>query len=1193
MKKTFCVLSTLFFLYSSALFAADVSTQDTFTQIEDEISRSFAKGDYHGMWKSIKRILTEAQDDWRSSLYYQDLRRFADIVGREEVFAVFEQLIKGLDSLPAGAELNARRVRLLIEYDRLKQKYNPSASALQSINSWRISGPYKKYGKADMEFQFAPELPGEAKEGQRVAGQNPFGGYVNLQSLYPQSGIAYASASIVSDKPVLLHILCESPYVLFINRIAAVKNTGKDAQKYRIVRVNNTGGFSAVIKMESNSGWSFKAFATDTLYNPIDVTAVSGAENSGDASSAEKGKIMGTSFGEQEVFPLAKLQAMEENSPSAKALKHLYLAAFYDELDSLLAIDEYRLAASLDKGKIARYYYAAALYWFPDDGDSVWRAPESRRIMASIYREDPSFVPSRLFKLMGLIEEKNISETLTEGMNILKDYPGDFMSYLRFLAFLDDYGYEKEFADVHGRFVKNFPDSIYGNLSMAAYQKKRNPAEAAREAEKILKVYKNSDTLFELIKYHTAGGRYKRALELLDENKWLDSEQLRADILAAMGDFSGAKKIFLKAIAKKSASPQIYYKTGLVEYLDGGDPAMYWQTALTMDPSLFYFKEYFDYITEGTFNVPLRESNYAESADMRSIFASIKPYDQPSRVLSRNRIFMLEKNAGRVFCQDVIHLNNEKGIESWGEFRIPYSGRLHPVIFRVYYADGTFSDTYSVNWADSAFYVNLVGLRKNSILVMQYIVDNTVPLVKGSEFYSLDTDFLQSYEEPLDSFKISVIAAQEMRLSIQSSGNWTVTSSDINKKKYYSFAGENLPAVYFENYSGSGENMLPWYGFSTVESSDDLALWYAALMQTKSSPEVAEYAEALRGKDTDETVRKVYDNISREILLSRSILYYPDTPRTVLYRKSGSVEDKVITAREILSAVGIVSYPALVRSKTRPVLEKVTGPDYFDSVLLYVPMSDGNGYWLDFSNRNYAWGTLSPWLTGQDAWISAGNSWEKKKITGESLVKNTKFLIDIDAEGNGSCRIESDFPGIFSAYRRLFSDKQKLEDGVNYYCGGMFPTFSLNKYLIENADNYNEILKLKAEGTLLGIAAAGKHSLIFEPVKSKSSVHQYIAYPSRSHSLIIPAINENEIYEYKLPQNFTPEGIDKEIKIESFCGYAKFKFSKEKNADKLTVAKEISVSKNIISPEEYAEFLDFCMKIHEAEAVNIILHSGE
>ena len=1183
MKKLFYL-----FLAVSFFFLPQITYADSFTEKENNADRMYASGDDLAFWKSFESLLLSEQNDWRSSLYFATLASFSDIVGAGNVSKTFTALLNGLNSMPASPERNAKRLRLLLEYEKLKLRYTMSASATENftpINTWQATGPYKLYGKADITYNFSPELSSDVSgaEPSRLVRVNSVTGFADLSDAFRSGdGITYASVSFAAERPILLHVLSVTDYVCFINGKAILQNHGEAKQDHRIIRISSSGNITLMLKIAKKPNWRFKVFATDTDYAPITLTCETGQRHKADITASE-----------EELYPLKHIKAMPTNTVAAKAEKHYRMALFYDDQDSLLAVEEYRVAAELDKSISNRYSHAATLAWLPYNEESAWQKIEARRIINLIHNEDPSFVPARLAIIDTLIRERNADEVLRKGAALLREHPYKFSAYLKYLDFLNSMNYEKEFLELHKVFEKNFPDSVYPKLAFIYYQKTRNPSVFAAKSLDILKVSRNEDIFYSLFEYYVSTGNFTAASQLVESNKWAsDADMMKADISIGSGDYNGAKRLMFRAIAG-NPSPLAYYKAGLAEYLNGGDPVMYWRSALKLDSSLFYLQEYCDYLQNGKHDVPLRDDNYLVK-DMKTIFEGISPYRQPSRVISRSRIFLLEKNVNRVFCEDVIHLNSEKGVDEWGEYKVPYNGKLNSVVFRVYYDDGSFSDTYSVNEVEGSYYVNLMGLEKNSILVMQYLVENAVSTVGGTSFYSMGTDFLQSYEEPLDSFKVSIIADASMALSITGSQKWVVSTSNIEGKKLYSFSGDKLPVLYYENFSGSNENILPWYGFSTIKSEDDLAIWYSSLIPIRKSQEVDEYASKLKGEDIDATLKNVYNYISRDIILTSSMLYYPDTPRTVLYRKSGSVEDKVIAARDILASLGIFSYPALVRSKTRPTSERAVSPNYFDSILLYVPLADGGGSWWDFSDRNIALNTVSPWLSGQAAWIPMEGFWEKKNVVKDAhLGRSDNYSITIDENGNGLCKIEAGFSGIYSIYRRYFNDKRYLEEGVNAFCGSLFPSFSLNKYSVENVDNFNETLKVYAEGTVLSVADAGLRRLVFEPVKNKSIIHQYIAYPSRKHNLFLPPIFEQEKYTYTLPDSFIDSELNEERSVSGSFGTANFSYTKKKGDKKLTVIKNIAVSKTMISSDEYSEFLNFCMKVREAETFNVILHANK
>ncbi len=60
-------------------------------------------------------------------------------------------------------ETGACRIRLLLEYEKLLKLYDPSrvsqiVEKLHPLRLWSVSGPYVKYGRADLNQPFAPEI---------------------------------------------------------------------------------------------------------------------------------------------------------------------------------------------------------------------------------------------------------------------------------------------------------------------------------------------------------------------------------------------------------------------------------------------------------------------------------------------------------------------------------------------------------------------------------------------------------------------------------------------------------------------------------------------------------------------------------------------------------------------------------------------------------------------------------------------------------------------------------------------------------------------------------------------------------------------------------------------------------------------------------------------------------------------------
>jgi hypothetical protein len=1162
---------------------------NSFIELEDETIERFGQGDYNRLWISLEKLLVGKAADPRTALYYQDLRRFADIAGYSAISGTFRKIKEQLEKQGQDPDARACRIRLLLEYEKLLQLHDPSQGRqiiekLNPVRSWSVSGPYLKYGKADLHHPFAPEIMKDPASlpGNRVVHAGDDDGYIDLKRrMYPQSGVVYASSSFSTDRAITIHVMCEESYILFINGKAALKNEEGDSREYRILKIPGSCDISLVMKIQG-SRWRFRIFCTDGQNNSITMKEKAGQKY-----------LKEIPFSEDYPAPYEFLEKLSRSGGADPARISFWKGLFYEGLNSGRSLEEYQRAAVRDKKSIYRYYYAAALLWFSGNDPRSWRRLEAWRILNSLLRESPSFAPARFCQLLRLILEKNRLETLKAGRSLMADFPAHYSSYTRFLEFLDKTGHDTEFLEISSRFASTFPASVESKKKLATFYRDPNPALFSLQARGVLSGYRDPSLLSELVDYLAGSGEEAAALELIKSNPWCDLDLKAADILISQKKYRSARKILIRNIAD-GGGPSAFFRMGLLDHITGQDPAIYWERAFAMEPSLHSLQEYGRHVSTGGNDIPLRDGA-DDMEKIPSLFGTMKSYEQPSRILSRTRIFSLNSAASRVYCEDIIHLNNEAGIEKLGEYRIPFRGEPQPVLFRTFHDDGTYSDTYSIRQVDDSYYINLAGLRKNSIVLLRYLVDNPLSPPEGTDFLFLSENLIQSYEEPVDYFRIKITAPAEMPLSIKACQSWPVSISSEDDIKTYTFSGKNLPAVYREQHSGNDSVSLPWFSFSTMKGLDDLIEWYGGIFPDYESFILEDMAAGMKGKNIEDTVRNIYRHVSGSIMQERNILFHPENPATVLYRKSGTPEDKVFAARALLKSSGIRSYVALARSRNCPENSTPLSPDFFDSILLYVPLTGERGYWLDFLDPDYSCGTVSPAIDGSEAYLIISNSAEKRQVEGSaaSEKKNT-ISVSMDSSGNGRCRMETELSGVYTAYRRAFSDEKYFEESLNSIYGQIFPSFSLGEYSIGGRSQSDDVFRFSAEGTVLSLAIVGENSLIMEPIKNRSSLYDYIRYPSRTHPLIISGtIRETDTYIYTLPGIFSGDEIRKAETVTGAFGSASFSFRKDSGSQKLTVTRNIVLSKKVINPEEYGEFLKFCLKVQQADSTSIILHSDK
>jgi hypothetical protein len=670
-----------------------------------------------------------------------------------------------------------------------------------------------------------------------------------------------------------------------------------------------------------------------------------------------------------------------------------------------------------------------------------------------------------------------------------------------------------------------------------------------------------------------------------------------------MGEYRRAKSLLFKEIVKNSR-PSLYHRLGGIEYMGKRDPLMFWEKMLTVNPSLFSHSDYNRYIKNGNYTKPF--SKYYPEIENSSF--SIKDISQrvksgmsklnkyPSTILKRERIFILNDNkSSRVFCRDIIYLNNQKGIEKWGEYRVPYKGKVEPVRIRVYHPDGSFADSYQIHDVNERRYITLSSLKKGSVVTISYLVDNPVRSPSGSHLFALPVEFLQDYEEPVVSGVVRVVAPEDIHINFYLSDKWNVNRRTVSGKSIYSVNISDLDAVYGESYTGSNQNLLKYFSFSSLEKKEDFFNWYRGLLGNSDRLSNADKIKSLKGKSIKETIINVYNHVSREISLKSGLFFYPEKADDILHRRSGTVEDKVILAKAILEKLGIKSYIAFTGRRYRPDCGDFVNPDMFSDMLLYVPVKVDSNLWLDFSNMYYSAGTVNYNVTGTQSLVMLDNSNLLKKVESKDPGKFTSsYNIKIDESGNGKFRIFSEFSGLYGSVRKYFANRMYNEDVMNNYLSSLISHVTLNRFEISGMDDYSKPLGIKAEGEGLGLAITGAGRLYLHPVLNKSGIYKYILKRKRNHPLfILTNINENEIYTYRLPDSYSNCKVSNIFTVRNSFGFAELSIIKERGSNKLIVNKRININRYRVDPDEYDSFLKFCRELKNAEFQTLILKKNK
>jgi len=657
---------------------------EDFSARERRVMESFRHGDYFSLYENIEALLLDHPFRPESFLYYYDIARMADVLGRGRAAATLEKLLSRLDKTPGVEKENLIRLNLLMEMEKVLPPRDFQGAArvagkLAPLRKWVILGPYKKYGPGDLYHPFPPEgavsLKGPGLAGRNVIVDAPDGILKCGRYLHPATGIAYAATSFRISGEVKIRIYSGTDYALFINgRHVLTNGGGETSRRCRVVRILGTDEVTLMLKIRKARSWDVRVIVTDGTDRVIEPDL-----------ELDRIYLSGFRHVEEPDHPFAAFMAMED--PGRKALA---LGAFFDELESDESIALYRKAAESRKDAVSSYFLASALLGYSGDDASSARFLEGWRIMGEAGALDPDLVPALHRRFRKIYDSRDYLKALEYGRGIYgksKNYFPFRRDYARLMRLL---GYRKEFEEEIAKLRADFPSSIFALQEEAAYWKKHEPLKAAAIHVKLLEKTYDRKSLKSLVNLYRRRSLSREALGAIAKyGRPGDLSRDRVSLLVDLGEYDAAKDLAFEKLVERE-DPYYYLQLGYIDRIRGDDPLMHWKRYLSLKPSYFTLDEFTSFLEKGTPAVPLGDINGPGALeavekwkkDGASTGAS-------SGVLYRGRVYELLRDGGsRVHCEEVITLGDQKGIEKWGEYRVPYRGTFTPVRVRVHRPDG-------------------------------------------------------------------------------------------------------------------------------------------------------------------------------------------------------------------------------------------------------------------------------------------------------------------------------------------------------------------------------------------------------------------------------------------------------------------------------------------------------------------------
>ncbi len=593
---------------------------------ESEVFKSIFFGDDIGLFNSVVKLLYQYPAGPDSLLYYREIGKLSRIAGQERCVQALLKLIDSVNSVNSLEKKNLHILYLQLELERLCYRFKISDARKYSeqffpVKKWVLFGPYFKYGRADIDFPFMPEiitnLKGSDIKRKEIFVRNTKGELDFNRYLYTGEGIAYAVTTIRLNQPVKIRIYSDSSYKLFLNGKEALRNLKSGISRTcRIIKVRDTDKITLMIKLHLKENSShLRILTTDENDRPLKT-------ESGNTEFA----FSDVRFTEEMDYPYEMLRAQQSGgSGDYKSGVNYKLGRYFQGLGSREALKFYR--NSLDShgsdNHIRLYFLAACLLEMSNRDKESADYAEGMDIISNLVKKYPDFIPACRILLKENFKNKSLHEIDEEVQRLLKKGKNCLQLKLDYASYLLNANLEKEFLKEAKSLKCEFPDAVEPLILLASYYKGRDIFRSIELYKTLLIMDTYEVALGELINIYKQMERYreiKALMEIYDTEGYFRKELIEA--LKDMEDYNNARKAIFQGLAEND-DPYYHIKLGEVNYLNGFDPAMYWQKALSVNPSNYSLRDYLNYLETGTFNHDALKKAGSDRFD-KTNFSSVK-----------------------------------------------------------------------------------------------------------------------------------------------------------------------------------------------------------------------------------------------------------------------------------------------------------------------------------------------------------------------------------------------------------------------------------------------------------------------------------------------------------------------------------------------------------------------------------------
>lgn len=568
----------------------------------------------------------------------------------------------------------------------------------------------------------------------------------------------------------------------------------------------------------------------------------------------------------------------------------------------------------------------------------------------------------------------------------------------------------------------------------------------------------------------------------------------------------------------------------------------------------------------------------------------------------------------------IIQINNRYG-EQFTNISLPYSKNRKISDLKAWIEDGSGNIIRKLksNEIKDRSYISDYSLYEDDFIKLFTLKHNEYPYrivytyqTSVKQYITIQWIPIIDYKVPTRSAKFSLIVPKDF--SFQKYGNCiqelkTENSGEFNR---YSWEASYLKPIKNELFAPSKDEVLPClsvvpsrFMYGVEGNSKDWASfgnWVYRLIQGLDElpdSEKTTVSELIKGiTDKKEAVRILYHYMqdhTRYINVSIDIGGLKPYPASyVATNKYGDCKALTNYMKALLKAAGIPSYYTVIYGGGQPpkISDQITGPQYFNHVILTVPLSNDT-IWLENTSNIEPFGYMGDFTQNRRALLVDEHNSRLIRIPGlkrDEVLVSRKIDIDFNRMGDAGVTISSLYKGkefdLFNSFNSQVADNQKEKEIRNDLT---YSNFDLISWSLKKKDRDSKEIALELNMTFYKfLKSIGDESYIdlipmdmpnFTSPKDRR-LPVAITYP----------IYKTDTVLVKIPSGFAVKGKPENAKINSQFGNYELSYIIQGNSVKVIRMFELYAMSYELN--KYPDFYKFTTSAKEADKIKLIFRKN-